>query len=384
MRVLMLVATSVVTDARVLREAGTLGEAGHAVHVIGKQVPEGAPTPPGVTLSSADPGSGLRPGTGSLSRRALPLPVRAARWLLLPEHRNRSFRTWAAQAARAAEALQYDVVHAHDFTALPVGAALAGQRRVPLVYDAHELWAERQRTGRPTPLQRARERRLEGRLGARAAAVITVGSALADRLRESYGWDHVTVVRNTFEEASAPRVGVRRPPTPTAVVYAGRLAAHRELETVSVASSRLPLPVRLVGPPDQTWLGQFDPGRAEVLPPVPAQQVSDLLAEAGLALVTLSDRWGNHRIALPNKLFHAVRAGVPVVASDVGELARVVREHGIGVLYRPGDPASLAAAVGEAVDRYDVLTAAVDRAASALSWEVDRKALVDVYERLPR
>ena len=39
MRVLMLVATSVATDTRVLREAGTLVAAGHSVHIVGKDVP---------------------------------------------------------------------------------------------------------------------------------------------------------------------------------------------------------------------------------------------------------------------------------------------------------------------------------------------------------
>ena len=43
MRVLMLVATSLATDNRVLREATTLARAGHAVHVIGKQVPSWCP-----------------------------------------------------------------------------------------------------------------------------------------------------------------------------------------------------------------------------------------------------------------------------------------------------------------------------------------------------
>ena len=50
MRVLMLVATSLATDTRVLREATTLVAAGHQVHIIGKQVPTDW-TPPGYERS---------------------------------------------------------------------------------------------------------------------------------------------------------------------------------------------------------------------------------------------------------------------------------------------------------------------------------------------
>jgi glycosyltransferase involved in cell wall biosynthesis len=380
MRVLMLVATPVITDARVLREAQALVEAGHQVHVVGKDVPAGTQPPPGITLSSAPGGNGLRHGRAGGPPSAVPRRWRAARWLLLPEHRALTFANWAAGAARLSADLHYDVVHAHDFTALRLGWRLAARRRVPLVYDAHELWAERRRSGRPTPVERWRERRVEGRLGRRAAVVLTVGEALAARLRSGYGWEHVAVVRNTF-----PAVATRSaeaPPRPAAVLYAGRLGDGRDLETVAAASSFLRLPVRLVGPADPAWSGGFDPGRCDVRPAVGVSEVDAELRSAGLALVTLEPGCGNHEIALPNKLFQAVSAGVPVVATDVGELARTVRDHGVGVLYRAGEAGSLAAAVEEAVERYPDLVKAVERARWELSWDRDRTSLLQAYAGL--
>ena len=384
----MLVATSVATDTRVLREATTLAAAGHDVHVIGKDVPAGYVPPAPVTVSSVGAGSGLRAeGSSSLGGRRLGVPVRTARWLLLPQHRNRVFRRWAAGAVADGRERQFDVVHAHDYTALLPGARLAGERGVPLVYDTHELWCGRPRVGRPTPVQTWWEKRQEARLGAEAVAVITVGDGVADSLRRRFGWQHVTVVRNTFPLAGGSAspdssAGPARRHRPTALVYAGRLAPFRELETVAAASSRLPLPVTLVGPADETWLGGFDPGTATVRAPVPVEEVTALLAEAGLGLVTHSDRWENHRLAMPNKLFHAVRAGVPGVATDVGELAAVVREHGLGTLYTPGDADALVRAVEEACRCYPELVAATLAAAKALSWEHDAEALIGVYARL--
>jgi glycogen synthase len=154
------------------------------------------------------------------------------------------------------------------------------------------------------------------------------------------------------------------------------------LEVVAAASRQLDIPVTLVGPADRTWLASFDPGAATVHPPTSLDDVDRLLAEAGIALVTHSDRWPNHRLALPNKLFHAVRVGVPVVATDVGELAKTVREYGLGQLYRPGDHGDLVRAARSVVAQYPAFRAAVADAVRTLTWARDEAVLLEVYAAL--
>ncbi len=375
----MLVATAVANDARVLKEATTLVEAGHHVHVIGKAVPTEWEPPAGVEVSSIGASEGLRPqGTASLSGRRLPLHVKVARWLLLPQHRNITFRRWAEAAEELGTLVPADVVHAHDFTALSAAARLAEWKNVPLVYDSHEFWPGRSREYRPTPVQDAWERRKEKALGAQAAAVITIGDGVASELRLCYGWQHITVVRNSF-----PRLPLPDPlPTPAGLVYAGRLGAYRELEVLARASEELELPVTAMGPSDASWLAGYARGKVDVVPPCTPDEVDAHLQRAGLVVVPLAPGWRNHDLALPNKLFHAVRAGVPVVATDIGELAKVVRTHGIGTLYRPGDADSLVAAVQEAVATYPELVRAVREAQDDLTWEADAARLRGVYDRI--
>ena len=372
----MLVWTDVSADARVQREARTLAEAGHRVHIVGRAVAAGYQPPPGVTVSSAG-----RAPTGVARRRRLRGPLRTARWLLMPEHIQRQHRRWLTEAEPLARASSYDVVHAHDFTALPLGAKLAADKGVPLVYDSHEFWPGRDRHGRRTPMLDWRERRAEKRFGGQAAAVITVGPELADLLSSAYGWNNITVVRNTFPMASVDATPASRP---AAAVYAGRIGADRDLETVVAAAPELaPLRVVLVGPADGSYLAGLPTGAIDVREALPLDEASDLVRRSGIALVTLSDRWLNNRIGMPNKLFMAVNAGVPVVASDLPALRRLVVEHEIGVLYRPGDRASFVAAVRDVQQRYDELVANVTAARSALSWDTDAKALLAVYAGLP-
>ena len=378
MRVLMLVATSVSTDTRVLREASTLVADGHEVHIVGKSVPADFTPPPGVTVSSVGTSSVFRAeGSESAGHRKLPPHLRLARWVLLPQHRNSAFGRWADGAVADARSRPYDVVHAHDFTALEAGATLADLRGVPLVYDSHELWSGRPRQYRPTPLQDRRERRTEARLGAKAAAVVTVGEGVADVFRRRYGWSHVVVVRNTFEAVDGGP-----PTTPTAAVYAGRLAPYRELEVIAQASRTSPLPITLVGPSDPAWLAGFDAAATTVRSAVSVDEVTRLLQEAGIALVTHGDNFDNLRLALPNKAFQAVAAGVPVVATDVGELGALVREHALGELYRPGDAAGLVRAIEAVVADYPQWCGRVAAARSALGWEVDATTLRELYRRV--
>lgn len=386
----MLVTSDVAHDSRVVREATALAEAGHVVHVQGRDVPTGW-EPPGAlfTVGSSTGGHGLRPsaaqgraGVAGAAGRWPGWAWRAARWWLLPGHRGRVWSAWAAAAVSDLRGRGFDVVHAHDFTALPTAARLAGEQGALLVYDAHEWWSGRQRHGRPTPWLRLRERRLEARLTRGADAVVTVSYGIARRL-ERWASGPVLVVRNTFP--AVPAAEEAQPPLPAApsgVVYAGRIGAGRDLETVlRGAAGRTE--VVLMGPADEAYAARLSrrPG-AVLLPPRPVDAVDGLLRSHGLAVVTLTDSCANHRLALPNKLFHAVRAGVPVIAADLPELRRAVRRHDLGELYRAGDPASFAAALGRARARYPGLLRSVAAARPELAWEGDAERLVALYAAL--
>lgn len=376
-RVLMLVWTGVATDTRVLREAGALVEAGHSVHIIGRGVPADFTPPAGITVDSA----GQPPLAQGRTRRLTP-PERIARWALLPHHIDRRLATWTSQARDLAHEWvaahgRPDLIHAHDYTTLELAHELATGWSVPFVYDSHEYWRGRPTEGRPAPLRARRERATEDRTAAHAAAVITVGPGIAEALREDHPqWPPISVVRNSFP-ARDGHGAVSSPPT--AGVYAGRLARDRELETVAAASRLTSLPLTLMGPADESWLSGFDAGEVSVLPAGSLEDVDARLVAAGIALVTHSDSWDNHRLALPNKLFHALSLGVPVVATEVGELAKAVRAYDCGVLYRPGDAAGLAAAIETIRDRHEHFVGQARAAREDAGWSRDKEVLLDVY-----
>ncbi|MEI8410317.1 glycosyltransferase, partial [Kribbella sp. CCNWLY201] len=271
----------------------------------------------------------------------------------------------------------FDVVHAHDFNTLELAATYASEWSAALVYDTHELWFDRALPGRPTPLWRARGRRSEVSLAGKARFVITVSDGIARRLRER-GLADVRVVRNTFPQADDVPEALDRP---EGLLYAGRVGAGRDLPTVVAAARELaPFRTVLMGSVDPNY--RLDLGPVETVAERSIDDVDDTLRSYGISLVTLTNTCENHRLALPNKLFHAVRAGVPVVAADLPEMRAVVTQYKLGTLYTPGDSASLAAAVRELIENYGTYADGVRAAAKDLNWESDAATLVAAYASL--
>jgi glycosyltransferase involved in cell wall biosynthesis len=171
---------------------------------------------------------------------------------------------------------------------------------------------------------------------------------------------------------------------PTGVVYAGRIGPERDLETLIHAAAAAGLDAVLMGPADHEYLPRIQAAFANVRieSARPIDEVDDVLRRAGISVVTLTDTCENHRLALPNKVFHAVRAGVPVVAADLPELRRLVTQYGLGRLYRPSDVASMRTALEQVVNDYPRLCEQVAQARADLSWERDAAVLIGVYESL--
>jgi glycogen(starch) synthase len=222
---------------------------------------------------------------------------------------------------------------------------------------------------------------LEAKLGSRAAAVITVGESIAQSMRNKRGLNNVFVVRNSFPSDGDQSKKVVTPPK--GIIYAGRIDAYRELEVTMDVAGKITLPICWMGEHENQWSASHVPRARklgiEVLASQPIASVTEAMQNTGLVFVTHSNQFESHRLALPNKLFHAVHAGVPVIATDVTELAGVVHRYDIGELYEPGNPKSMEEAISRAISRHSELIANVKAARAELSWDRDAQVLRDIY-----
>jgi glycosyltransferase involved in cell wall biosynthesis len=267
---------------------------------------------------------------------------------------------------RALRGIAASVYHASDLFVLPAAAHATRQRGARLGYDARELYPHVFGTvGKPwaTAFWTA----LEGRYVRRADHVFTVNDSIAERMARRYSIARPTVVHNLPDAASPPtptdalrdRTGIA-PGVPIAL-YHGALFPHRGLLPLLDASGHVPgLAVVLMGDgplrPDLARRTQAPDlaGRAFVVDPVAPDDLLGIAASADIGAVTLDDACLSYRLALPNKLFEYLRAGLPVVASDLPELRAVVAGHDVGLLTPPGDAAAIADALARLVSNGDL------------------------------
>ena len=426
----MFVLNDVRHDARVLREAGTLREAGHAVSIVGRpshghrggiereqrngieiiRVPVpgrlragliGAGGgrasvaelgPPGAGPPNPRPGLGLARPVIAAWRRARDLPLIGSvldglDWLI-----RWRFGTLAWCRAAALAAPSADVWFGHDLSALP--AALQARRRSggSVVYDMHELYLEAGDTATRPRWARAIVARWERRAIAEVDAVVTVNAALGDAIREMAQPRRLAVVHNAALRRDVaggpsplrPAIGLARD-VPLAI-YTGSLARGRGVD-VLVAALREPslvgVHVAILGDGVlRPWLERVaaepeSDGRLHVLPAVEPLEVTSWVAGASVAVLPIAPTTRNHRLSTPNKLFEAIAAGVPVVASDFAAMRAIVLDDPAGPLGVVCDPTS-SRAVAEAIasivgapqaDRAALRARVRQAAAERWSWE---------------
>lgn len=310
-RVALLVYNDAHADARVIKTAATLRDAGADVRIFAvararSGYPEGADTVgPGIPVQRAPefelvryapwlvdvarrvlgrtaaaaagpPGTatGAEVGTattGPQAPAAVPSPARPSlqqRALALGNDvwlrgfRTASLGLYWLEAARAAVAWEPDVVHANDGNTLAPAWWVARQAGASVVYDAHELWRHRN-VRQDRPVAPHVEAALESLVIRRAAGVVTVSPSIAHWLQAAYDLPVLpTLVRNIprrADDPAQPSHGRLRDlaglsAQTKVIAYGGRITTSRGIEETLEALALLPAHVHFVllgyGEPD--------------------------------------------------------------------------------------------------------------------------------------
>jgi len=231
--------------------------------------------------------------------------------------------------------------------------------------------------------------------------VITVNDAYADILERQLGVARPPVVRNTpavYTPPSPPpdllrgRLGL--PSSTSVVLYQGGLMTERGIEQGMEAILEVPDAVFVLmgyGVQRDQILGLAGSARyrdrVRVVDPVPPSELLDWTASSDVMLMAIQPTTLNHRFTTPNKLWEAIAAGVPVVASDLPGMAAVVRETGCGVLVDPTSPADIARGIRSVLELPPAEREALKErcraaARTTYNWESQVGILLALYGRL--
>ena len=373
----MLLSNSFRADVRVLKEASSLIEKGHRVTVVAwdRQAELAAEE----TLESGidvvrikDVPSAYGVGIRQLAR--------------VP-------RFWL-RALKQLRALEPDIVHCHDFDTLPAGLLFGKLRRIAVIYDAHEYYADLCRPRLPGLVGNLvyHTIRLAENFCARlASAVITVDENLGSIFRRLN--KRVLIVGHYPKRTT---VGPGNPVFANGAMtlfYVGRLSISRGAliygELVRTLhnqgiSARLRLAGSFTPPQDkEVFLAATSDisEHIELLGVVPHEQVPALMAEAdvGLALLQPLPRF---EVALPVKLFEYMAAGLPVLISDFPPIAAVYDRFPFGALVDPTDVEAAAAQLIKWSQHPDSARQAGANGRAAILKELNWETLVDSIDQL--
>ncbi|APC19593.1 hypothetical protein BLL42_28185 (plasmid) [Pseudomonas frederiksbergensis] len=234
-----------------------------------------------------------------------------------------------------------DIVVAHDLPMLAVGRALASEFGARLIYDSHELYSA-QEFARG---QRARWAKIERRYIHACDRVITVNPSIARELEARYGLTEVAVIHNAERiKPLGPRswylhecFGIPR--EHRVLLFQGGFSAGRNLlELVEAMLLLRDSGVHLVLLGDGQLADALQrlikrkglQSRVHLHPAVAQTQLLEVTAAADAGVIPYQAICLNNYYCTPNKLFEFIAAGLPILASDLPELRRLVEGNQIG------------------------------------------------------
>jgi glycosyltransferase involved in cell wall biosynthesis len=291
-----------------------------------------------------------------------------------------------------------DVVHAHDYTALPIAGAIVEALRAAgmpaeLVYDAHEYVPGVAHLTKPMA---ALYTKIERKYSKKSAAVLSVSEPMNDLLLEQLQIkERPTIVANDpLVDGQEPAVRNLREDIGVnadvpLMVYSGAVAPQRGIQTALAALSELPrVHLALIANPanksvqDLVASAPQMRGRFHVVPYVPNSELVSYLATADIGLIPILHRL-NHEISLITKFGEYMQARLPILVSDVKTMSAEVLRLGNGEVFIAEDVADFVRAAKLVLaDPAKYRAAYTDEVLAERSWERQAEILLSVYNKI--
>lgn len=234
-----------------------------------------------------------------------------------------------------------DVIHAHSSKAGAIATVVGGLAGIPSVYSPHAWSFQRELSNGAARGYVAVERRL-ARRHARVIAVADVERSEAEQRRvvrpEQMQLIHTGIPDRMLPPRETARAELGIDPETFAIGWVGRMSPQKRPEHLPILARELAGDATFVavgygmsatGPVSESnWL---DPNVIRSADPDTIYSASDAFA--------LTSRWE----AFPLVVLEAMRAGLPVVAYDIGGVREQVDDDVTGLLVESGDVSALAA-----------------------------------------
>jgi glycosyltransferase involved in cell wall biosynthesis len=286
-----------------------------------------------------------------------------------------------------------NLIHCHDLdTALP-GALFSYLYKIPWIFDAHECYPEqiKQQVSRPVYMFL---KWLERFMAIKAKCVITVGEILANHFH-SFGvqstiignYPNLENYHDNFIDLSRQKLGI--PEDVLVISYIGGFTQARAImPLIQGANMYDNVYILLAGDGSQRkqieeeiklysnirYMGWIDPTLVPLY-----MSLSDIIYYG----LYKSD--GNSQYSAPNTLFTSMAAGKPILTTDVGEIAEIVKKENCGIVIQEATPGQINQGIGQLRNpqiRNFLGANGKKLALEKYNWKNAQEKLIGLYENI--
>lgn len=291
-----------------------------------------------------------------------------------------------------------DVYHANDLDTLLANYLASKIKGKVLVYDTHEYY-----TGVPELQNRPAVRKIweaiEGFIFPKLKYAFTVNKSIADLYRNKYGIP-VHVMRNISSLKQLPKLTKNRtdlglPADKKIIILQGsginiQRGSEELLLSMKYVNNALLL---IVGSGDVITLledmckKENLTEKVKFVSKVPYAELMQYTYNSTIGVTLDKPVNLNYQLSLPNKLFDYIHGGIPVLASNIKEVASLVNQYSIGVITESHQPEIIANHINEMLqneEKYLTWKRNLARAQQELSWENEVAELTKLYEQINR
>ena len=293
----------------------------------------------------------------------------------------------------------FDILHCNDLNTLPIGFLIKKffNKNVKIVYDAHEHETEiRGLIGTKQKIAKI----IEKFLIKSADKVINVSNAIAEDYTRLYNIPKPTLVLNTppyqkinKKDIFRKELGINK--SQTIFLYQGGFSAGRGIEILLESFQNLqqeednhdfqPCIVFMgYGPLEELVIDaakEYDD--IYFYPAVAPDVLLDYTSSADFGILFYENNCLNHDYCSPNKMFEYLMADIPVIASKLYEMKRLVQNNNIGIVAEANTANGLTEAIIKAtmLDKEE-LRQNIQKIKKIYNWEEQEKVLLTLYKEL--
>jgi glycosyltransferase involved in cell wall biosynthesis len=287
-----------------------------------------------------------------------------------------------------------DLLVANDLDTLWPNNYFSKRRKIPLVYDSHEIFCEVPEL-QETPLKKKIWETLERSIVPKLKYCITVNQSIANWFNEKYR-TNFKVVRNIPDKINVDRIKTREelnlPHDKKIILLQGaginvQRGSEEAVEAMKYVENAILL---IIGGGDVICLLEKMAKSVDLkekvflLPKMKPEELYHYTCNADIGLSLDKDTNLNYRFSLPNKIFDYVAAGVPVLASPLPEIKSFVEKYGVGICIESHLPQHIGEMINYMLNSpdYPVWKTNTKIASMENNWQSEKKVIENIFHEI--